>query len=91
MRVFPIDVGVPAGDQLFLDVRAINGQFRDGAAIAISGDAADANGATDDKGSEVIACSLSWDGISPFAPQFRGVDTGEPDLFAGGGGAGIAS
>ena len=49
VRVFPIDVGVPAGDQLFLDVRAINGQFRDGAAIAISGDAADANGVSYDQ------------------------------------------
>ena len=49
MRVFPIDVGVPAGDQLLLDVGSIDGQFRDGVAMAISGDAADANGVTDDQ------------------------------------------
>ena len=47
MRVLPIDLGVTAGDQLLLDVGAVDGEFRDGAAIAICGDAADPNGATD--------------------------------------------
>ena len=49
MRVFPIDVGVTAGDQLLLDVGTIDGEFRHGAAISIRGDAADANGAADNQ------------------------------------------
>ena len=39
MRVLPIDVRMTAGDQLLLDVGAIDGEFRDGAAIAIGSDA----------------------------------------------------
>ena len=39
MRVLPIDVRMTASDQLLLDVGAIDGEFRDGAAIANAGDA----------------------------------------------------
>ena len=49
MRVLPIDVGVTADYQLLLDVGAINRKFRHGAATAIRGDSADANGASDDQ------------------------------------------
>ena len=49
VRVFPMEFGVTAGDQLLLDVGAIDGQFRDGAAVAICGDAADANGVADNQ------------------------------------------
>ena len=38
----------------------------------------------------MIACLNGCDGICPFALQFRGVDAGQPDLFAGVGGTGIA-
>ena len=37
------------GDQLLLDVGTIHKQFCHGAAVAISGDAADADGATDNQ------------------------------------------
>ena len=38
MRVLPIDVRMTASDQLLLDAGAIDGEFRDGAAIANGGD-----------------------------------------------------
>ncbi|AHF63326.1 hypothetical protein Syncc8109_0950 [Synechococcus sp. WH 8109] len=37
------------GDQLLLDVRAIDEQLGNGATVSISGDAADAKRATDDQ------------------------------------------
>ena len=40
---------MPAGDQLLLDVGAINEQLSHGASIAISIDATDANGSTDNQ------------------------------------------
>ena len=49
MSIFPISVGMTGGDELLLHVGAINEQLCHSAARTIRGDAADANGATDDQ------------------------------------------
>ena len=90
----PIDLRMAAGDHGLLNIHPVDEQLADGSAVSVGCDAAKADRPSDHHSAEVIAggdgCVDIHHRPGGAPPHFRGVDAGQPDLFALGRGARIA-
>ena len=87
--VTPIDPGISTGNHGQLHIHLVDKQLSDSPAITVDRDASKPDGSSHNHPAKVIPGSPRGNRISPFSPQFRGIDAGQPNPLAIGCSAGI--